>query len=127
MDEKIMNNEIVEEVAVETFGSEDTMPSVYVPEDNYETATSSGLNKALIALAIGGLLVAGKPVAKQVKKIAKKRKEKKEAQEAERFLRLAEAAGLITRQPTVETTVDGDDVQDVNPEELIPEEKEETE
>ena len=101
MDEQIMNNEFVEEETNTNFEVIDnneamptTMPEIYVPEPTGE-AQSSGPNKALIALAVGGALLVSKPLIKKGKQLAEKHKEKKEARETERIMKVLKKTGLI--------------------------------
>lgn len=123
MEEQIMNNnEVIEETSnvevIDNCEAQPMMPEVYVP-DTTETAESSGPNKALIALAIGGGLLVAKPAIRKAKSLIAKHKEKKEARETERIMSVLTKTGLI-QQPA---DVNPADVTEVKAEEVVPDAK----
>ena len=122
MDEQIMNNEVIEETnnveVIDNYEVQPTMPEVYVP-DTTETAESSGPNKALIALAIGGGLLVAKPAIRKAKSLIARHKEKKEARETERIMSVLTKTGLIQQPADVKPA----DVTEVKAEEVVPDAK----
>ena len=135
MDEQIMNNEVIEETnssveVIDNYEVQPTMPEIYVP-DTTDSAESSGPNKALIALAIGGGLLVAKPAIKKAKSLIAKHKEKKEAKETERIMSVLTKTGLIQQpaevKPVEATEVKAEEVvPDAKPEEKTEEVKTET-
>lgn len=135
-EEYMNNNEVIETEDFETEVTTDNTPAVYpteiyVPET--EGSESSGPNKALIALGIGGgLLIGKKLINKYVKPKIEEKKAKKAAEEEERILRVLEKTGLVKPAEEVkdggEKTVDvpAEAVQESKPEETKAEEKTET-